>query len=108
MTSRRNAWPGMASRALHAARYMSKAPDRSLPRRADMKAVIIAPADPGEGGLGTAARDMAEGLAGMEMDVEFIGRAPDTFVRQVAAKRPLRTFPGLLRELDRRAVLARV
>src|SRR4051794_17234399 len=69
-----------------------------------MKAVIIAPAHRGEGGLGAAGGDMADGLAGLGLDVEFVGRAPDSFARRLGGRRPLRALPSLLRNLDRRAV----
>ncbi len=73
-----------------------------------MKAVIIAPARPGEGGLGGAALDMADGLSGLGLDVQYVGTAGDTLARRLAGRRPLRRWAGLLRGLDRRAVVRQV
>jgi glycosyltransferase involved in cell wall biosynthesis len=73
-----------------------------------VKAIIIAPAPPGEGGLGAAALDMADGLAALGIDVQHVGRERNTHARRIASHRPLRRFPQLLRELDRRAIARQV
>jgi glycosyltransferase involved in cell wall biosynthesis len=68
--------------------------------------MVVAPAPLGVGGLGTAARDMAAGLAARGLAVRYHGhpRQPG-LLRQVAGHRPLRRFRTVAAELDRAAVL---
>jgi glycosyltransferase involved in cell wall biosynthesis len=73
-----------------------------------MKAVVIAPAPPGVGGQGAAARDMAEALSVHGLSCSYVG--PDTpgLLGRLARNRPLRRWPALGRALDRRAMRRRV
>jgi glycosyltransferase involved in cell wall biosynthesis len=69
-------------------------------------AMVVAPAQLGEGGLGAAAGDMAAALAAHGLAVRYHGQpGRPGLLRSVAGRRPLRRFRPLASELDRRAVL---
>ena len=70
---------------------------------------VIAPAGLGEGGLGGAARDFADGARSVGMPVSYVGsRTLPTPLQRIASARPLRHWPLLARELSRRDILGRV
>src|SRR4051812_31748860 len=72
------------------------------------RAVVIAPAEPGGGGQGVAAADMAAGLEAAGLDVSFVGSSSPGLARRLVGRRPLRRFGSFARELDRGAVIRRV
>jgi glycosyltransferase involved in cell wall biosynthesis len=72
------------------------------------RAVVAVPADAGQGSLSSVAADMAEGLRAEGAVVELVGLPRRTGLRRAATRRPLRRFPRLARELDRRALLGRL
>jgi glycosyltransferase involved in cell wall biosynthesis len=81
-------------------------PDELPDARTPRSAVVISPSRPYRGGLGTAAAEFADGLRAHGISVEFAG-LPDepSRLRSLVARRPLRRFTPLVREVDRREVL---
>ncbi|MHB8185467.1 MAG: glycosyltransferase family 4 protein [Dermatophilaceae bacterium] len=74
-----------------------------------LRVAVVAPAAWGEGGLGTAARDFAEGAMKLKADVVYIGHSDlQTKAERLVQVRPLRRWPVLARELSRARILARV
>jgi glycosyltransferase involved in cell wall biosynthesis len=72
------------------------------------RAVVIAPANPGVGGQGAAAADMALGLRRAGLEASYVGSPAPSLTRRLAGRRPLRRFGSLVRTIDRRALVRQV
>lgn len=73
------------------------------------RVVVIAPARLGEGGLGTAAGDIAVAFEAAGCHVNYVGSLErQDWARRLAGWRPFRRYAALSRALDRRAIMRRV
>jgi glycosyltransferase involved in cell wall biosynthesis len=73
------------------------------------RVIVVSPAAPGVGGLGTAAGDIAAGMTSWGARVSPITLGPRPTLSQLAAaNRPLRRFASLSRAADRTAMRRRV